>query len=59
MILQKRAVVSLQEEVQDVDELRRISQRFSRASSKRAHALALHWVGMGKDESNVDNIDLL
>ena len=45
MILQRRAVVMLQDEVQDEDELRRISERFSRTSSERAHTLAVHWVG--------------
>ncbi len=45
MILQKQAVVTLQDEVQDKDELRRISERFSRTSSERAHTLAVHWVG--------------
>jgi hypothetical protein len=46
MILHQRAVLSLQEDVQDEDELRRISLRFSRASSTRAHVLAVHWVEM-------------
>ena len=44
-ILQWRAVVILQDEVQDEDELRRISERFSRTSFERAHTLAVHWVG--------------
>jgi predicted NUDIX family phosphoesterase len=45
MILQKQTVVMLQDEVQDEDELRRISERFSHTSSERAHTLAVHWVG--------------
>jgi hypothetical protein len=42
-ILQKRAVVSLQEDVQDEDELRRISESYSSASIMRARTLAKHW----------------
>jgi len=44
-ILLKQAVVILQDEVQDEDELRRISERFSRTSTERAHTLAVHWMG--------------
>ena len=43
-ILQKRAVVSFQED--DEDELRRMSEVFSRASSERAHTVAVRWVAM-------------
>ena len=45
IILQRHAVIHLQDEVQGEDELRRISERFSRTSSERAHTLAVHWVG--------------
>ena len=48
MFLQRRAVISRQDEVQDEDELRRISERFSRASSERARTLAVHWVELDK-----------
>jgi len=47
-LLQKHAVIHLQDEVQDEDELRRISERLSRASSVRARTLAVHWVLMGE-----------
>jgi hypothetical protein len=53
MILQRHAVIHLQDEVQDEDKLRRISERLSRASSVRARTLAVHWVVMD-DESDDD-----
>ncbi len=43
-ILHKRAITRYQDDVQDKDELRRISETFSRPMSDRAHALAKHWV---------------
>ena len=42
-LLQRRAVVSLQEVVQDDDELRRISESYSSGSIMRARTLAKHW----------------
>jgi hypothetical protein len=45
-ILQKRAVISLQEDVLDEDELRRVSEAFSLSSVERAHTVAVHWVKM-------------
>ena len=44
IILQKRAVLRLQGQVQDEDELRCVSEHFSRASSERAHTLAVQWM---------------
>ncbi len=44
IILQKRAVLRLQAQVQDEDELRCVSEHFSRASSERAHTLAVQWM---------------
>ena len=51
-ILQRRTVVRLQEQVLDEDELRRVSERFSRESSVRAHTLAKGWVALdgGKEK---------
>jgi hypothetical protein len=45
-LLQRRAVVSLQEVVQDDDELRRISASYSSASITRARTLAVHRMTM-------------
>jgi len=46
MILQKHAVVHLQDKVHDEDELRHMSERFSGTSSVRARILAVHWMVM-------------
>ena len=51
MVLQKQAVVTLQDEVQDEDELRRISESYSNASITRARTLAVHWMTMGMGAS--------
>jgi hypothetical protein len=55
MILHQRAVVSLQDDVQNEDELRRVSLCFSLASLTRAHVIAVHWVAM---DTNYDGHDL-
>lgn len=61
MIRQRSIVVRLQEEVQDEDDLRRISEVYSRASSVRAHTLAKGWValdaGWGGEKNNVAEED--
>jgi len=44
IIFHKHAVIRLQHEAQDEDELRRISERFSGTSSVRALTLAVHWL---------------
>ncbi|KAL7435148.1 hypothetical protein ACHAXM_004470 [Skeletonema potamos] len=46
MILQKHAVVHLQDKVHDEYELRHMSERFSGTSSVRARILAVHWMVM-------------
>ena len=48
IILHRRTITRNQDDVQDEDELRRISETFSRPMSDRAHALAKHWF---KDET--------
>ena len=44
--LHRRAITRYQDDVQDEDELRRISEAFSRPMSDRAHTLAVHWVAL-------------
>jgi hypothetical protein len=44
--LHRRAITRYQDDVRDEDELRRISETFSRPMSDRAHTLALHWVAL-------------
>jgi len=46
--LHRRAITRYQDDVQDEDELRRISETFSRPMSDRAHTLAVHWVELDK-----------
>ena len=47
--LHRRAITRYQDDVQDdEDELRRISETFSRPMSDRAHSLAVHWVALDK-----------
>ena len=45
-VLHRRAITRYQHHVQDEDELRRISETFSRPMSDRAHTLAVHWVAL-------------
>ncbi len=47
-VLHRRAITRYQDDVQDEDELRRISETFSRPMSDRAHTLAVHWVALDK-----------
>ena len=50
LVLQRHALICYQDDVQDEDELRRISESFSRASSDKARTLALYWVKLDKEE---------
>ena len=54
IILQKRAVLRLQGQVQDEDELRCVSEHFSRASSARAHTLAVQWMVLDRLDQDKD-----
>ena len=45
-VLHRRAIIRYQDDVQDEDELRRISEAFSRPMSDRAHTLAVHWAAL-------------
>src|SRR6056300_1664224 len=47
-VLHRRVISCYQDDVQDEDELRRISETFSRPMSDRAHTLAVHWVELDK-----------
>ena len=46
--LHRLAITRYQDDVQDEDELRRISETFSRPMSDRAHTLAVHWLALDK-----------
>jgi len=54
IILQKRAVLRLQGQVQDEDELRCVSEHFSQASSERAHTLAVQWMVLDRLDQDKD-----
>ena len=47
-MLHRRAITRYQDDVQDEDELRCISETFSRPMSDRAHTLAVHWLALDK-----------